>query len=205
MKRKIDFQRLVNFHGGYDLGVQLDAFAWMVQTGADYRAPGDFGVFEWLYGISARGCWSRFSDNYGVERADGVAFLRAAFVRAVVDTSAHECVQEWRAAERIGLGRARMLDTGGYVGHLDFYRLLETGWRMAFYPNPEWSEARWVYAARLTVDADGWQVLLEYGFSDKPRGARWTLPLLPERARFAAEAVAGGLERIAELRGGAAW
>jgi len=202
MKRKICFQRLVNFHDAYDIGVQLDAFAWMVQTSAPYRGESRYGAFEWLYGLSAHGCWPRFTDDYGIVRADGPEFLRAAFVRAVVDTSAPDDVLSWRVAERVALGRARMLDTGGYVSHQAFYSLLQVDWQMAQSPNSEWTDARYVYQARMTVDATGWQVLLEYGFPDKPHDAKWTLWLLPERARFAAEAVAQGLARIAELRRG---
>lgn len=201
MKRKVDFQRLVNFHGGYDLGIQLDAFAWMVQTSAANRGDARYGAFEWLYGLSAHGAWPRFADDYGMPRAGGPELLRAAFVRAIVDTSAPADVLAWRAAERVGLGRWRLLDTGGYVSHADVYRLLETGWEMGQSPNLEFLAARWVYAARLTVDETGWQVILEYGFPDKPHDARWTLCLLPERARFAADAVSLGLARIAELRG----
>jgi hypothetical protein len=198
MRRKIDFQQLINFRNGYGLSLQLDTFAWMIQTNALYRGDSRYGGFEWLYGLSAIGCWPDYANDYGITQYRVETFLRAAFVRAIVDTSAPQCVLTWRQEERVALGQYRMLNVGNIIPHSDLQKLLNTGWKMTQSPNSYHPEATTVHEARMTVNAHGWQVLLIYGFDD-PNTAGWKLPLLEQRTQFAADAVTQGLERIKEL------
>lgn len=200
MKKKIDFQKLINYHNSYTLATQLDVFAWMIKTSWEYRDPNRAGVFEWLYGISSVGAVPNFVDNHGFTRESVFSIrerLLAAFARAVVDTSAPDSVLRWRAHERIQLGRYRMLDIQSRaVTHSEIQRLLTDpiGGTLNVQLNSFYEEARMVKGIRLTANREGWQVIMLYGFDD----SSWMHNLLNTRA-VAGDAIKLGLRELDKM------
>ena len=115
MRTKVDFQELLNYHSKYSLEKQMDIFAWMIRTGWDYGMDLTTGsttsMFEWLYGLSSIGVHPHYCFEYGPpEGVEIRSFLRQAFMRAVIDTRVYMFVEDWRKAERVVLGKYRMLD-----------------------------------------------------------------------------------------------
>ncbi len=111
MKRKIDFQKLVNIYPYYDLSVRFDVFQWMMATGWEYRDRA--GMFEVLYGSSGHG--NQYYHQDFASRKDAHLFISPilrnrskavfetiTFVRAIVAmTALMICDKHGAKAERI--------------------------------------------------------------------------------------------------------
>ena len=214
MKRKIDFQKLVNIYPYYDLSVRFDVFQWMMATGWEYRDRA--GMFEVLYGSSGHGN-QYYHQDFGFEKRCTPVYppdfkepsqfssdLRLAFVRAIVAKDIDEHVAAWRKAERISLDRYRILElpdlpSYGLVEHHTINRLFNfVGRRLSLQLNEFHPKATVIQAVRLRPSNDGWHVVMRYGYPNEKDGAGWDMPLLPERTGFS-NAVLQGIEKLSGM------
>lgn len=181
MKRKISFQKLVNRYS-YNITLRLDVFAWMVKTGWGFRHPAgytlgsDSGVFEWLYDLSSIGSQDYYySYSVGKRYSELDDFLRLAFVRAIVDSSAPESVQRWREKEKVFLCKYRMLDfvktNGIKVRDLNWLFYEVNGARLVKSLNKYHPDAKTVLRVDMCVSQRGFDVMLVYGFM--PGDSQW--------------------------------
>lgn len=201
IRRKIDFQKLLNNCIPYSDGVLFEIFRWMVKTGWNFQQPwargrSKHGVFEWLYGLSCVGAQFYWYDH-------GFSFnhyrdqLRMAFVRAIVSDDALDVVKDWREKERIGIGRYRMLEFTQGINSMDLDRNIYSlfnfaGKRLAVQLNEYHPGAVEINKVLLTTNGDEWIANMKYGYE----GSEWNHHLADQEERSFQDFISESLKAV---------
>lgn len=175
-RKKVTFKKLLYHHCPYTDAEQFEIFRWMIKTGWDYRYRGrwgDFGVFEWLYGLSSTGSqpyWYTYGfSSIRTWRSE----LKLIFLRAVVDDDCPETVAKWRVQERIGSTTSRILtlDVDDKIDcNQNMFELFTNNKKLTTQLNPSWKEAVEIDNVILSTNGETWRVILTYGFDHSSWG-----------------------------------
>lgn len=194
-RKKIEMHKLVNRNSAYPVSVQADVFQWMLKTGWSFRDR--HGVFELLYGLSSHDA-QYHNWQYGIKFPEWSisAFLKAAFVRAIVADDVSSNVVAWRKKECIGLDQCRMLNLPEQtLWHLDLRDLRNYSKKpLTTQLNKHHRRAVETNYVLLSPNETGWMASVHYGYDHSV----WRHDLAQERMGFA-DAVMAATERMEEL------
>jgi len=199
---KIVWASIINQHSHLPQEIQLNLFQWMIMTGWYNRGAEQCGVFEWLYGISARNA-QNYSFEYGFKSyQDVLQILPRAFARMITDSHPPASVLNWREQLHVGMKEPHKMlalyDEKYTLSDADLLMLFGyTGSTLQTQLNVQQPEANLIQSVLLTPAFNGWQIRINYGIPNDL--STWHEYLLPVRTMSVAAAVQQAIEKLATL------
>ena len=120
VKRKIDWQKLINKYNTYSFYDRMEVLKWMFQTSDGYHTDvtkwESTTVYKWI--TNNIDCFDKDTNFTNL--------LRVMFVNAIFDTNSPDCIERWKNDNDIRIGEYKMLNMPTYPYPMDqpsYYKL----------------------------------------------------------------------------------